>query len=139
LSLKEIEMAKRERDAEKAQYWRLVLEEFAASGLNVREFCRREGLREPSFYAWRRELNQRDGAATSSAKPNAQRRDRHVKKANEPATAGLVEVVTRPIAGARAIEIETPTGFTIRLGQEVDRELVASVLARMIPLDRASC
>jgi transposase-like protein len=70
LSLKEIEMAKRERDVEKAQYWRLVLEEFGASGLNVREFCRKEGLREPSFYAWRRELHQRDGVATSSGDVN---------------------------------------------------------------------
>jgi transposase-like protein len=137
LSLEEVEMAK--RDAQKEQYWRLVMEEFDASGLSVREFCRREGLRESSFYAWRRELGQRD--ANGSAKSKAGRRNRQAKvtEANKPATPTLVEVMTRPKAVAQAIEIETPAGFTIRLGQEVDRELVASALASVIPLEKATC
>ena len=125
-------MANRNRDAEKDQYWRLVMEEFRGSGLGVREFCRREGLRESSFYAWRRELGNREG--NNSARPKVSRPNRNGKKAQKPATPALVEVVTRSTVSSQAIEIETPAGFTIRFGQEVDRELVVSALASMIPL-----
>jgi hypothetical protein len=131
MSLKEIEMANRNRDADKDQYWRLVMEEFRGSGLGVREFCRREGLRESSFYAWRRELGNRD--AQRLARPKVSRPNRNGKQAQKSATSALVEVVTRPTARSQAIEIETPAGYTIRLGQEADRELVASVLASVIP------
>jgi hypothetical protein len=34
--------------------------EWRASGLSVRAFCARRGLATPSFYAWRRGLEQRD-------------------------------------------------------------------------------
>ena len=37
------------RDMEKESFWRWVLEEQSASGLNIREFCRREGVSEPNF------------------------------------------------------------------------------------------
>lgn len=53
-------MAK-QRDAGKAQWWQEQLDKQAASGLSVREFCRRETLGEASFYHWRRELASRDG------------------------------------------------------------------------------
>jgi transposase-like protein len=46
--------------SEKEQFWRLVLEEQARSGLSAREFCRREAVSEPSFYAWRRKIGERD-------------------------------------------------------------------------------
>ena len=125
-------MANRNRDAEKDQYWRLVMEEFRGSGLGVREFCRREGLRESSFYAWPRELGNRE--ANNSARPKVSRPNRNGKKTQKPATPAIVEVVTRSTASSQAIEIETPAGFTIRLGQEVDRKLIALVLSSMIPL-----
>jgi transposase len=34
------------------------------SGLTVRAFCARHHITQPSFYAWRRELQQRDAATT---------------------------------------------------------------------------
>ena len=58
-------MANRNRSAEKESFWRLVLEEHAQSGLNAREFCRREALSEPSFYSWRRKIRQRDSETDS--------------------------------------------------------------------------
>ena len=132
-------MSKREQRVEKEQYWRLVLDEFGGSGLTVREFCKREGLREPSFYAWRKEIRPRDGDV-SSAKPNRRRGLGRSKAAQEKfAAPALVEVVTRPSAASQVIEIETPTGFTIRLGEQVDRELVTSVLSSMLSLEQSSC
>lgn len=48
------------RSAEKEQYWRGQIEGQAASGLSARQWCQAEQLSEPSFYAWRRKLAQRD-------------------------------------------------------------------------------
>ncbi len=54
-------MANKQYDGDKEQYWRDVLRRQAGSGLSVAEFCRGEGLSQPSFYAWRRTISQRDG------------------------------------------------------------------------------
>jgi hypothetical protein len=43
-------------------YWRLVVARWKQSGLTVRVFCRTEGVNEPMFYWWRRELQRRDQA-----------------------------------------------------------------------------
>ena len=54
-------MAKgQKRDLKRETYWRKTLERFGKSGLSVRGFCEREKLSEPSFYHWRRVLQQRD-------------------------------------------------------------------------------
>ena len=42
----------------KAAFWDFVIREKADSGLGVREFCKREGVSEPSFYQWRKKLEQ---------------------------------------------------------------------------------
>src|SRR5262245_56555310 len=49
------------RSVEKEQYWRGQVEGQVASGLSAGGGCRREQLSEPSFYAWRRKLAERDG------------------------------------------------------------------------------
>jgi hypothetical protein len=47
--------------------WRVEVERAKRAGrepVTVREFCRARGLREPSFYFWRRELARRVGTPT---------------------------------------------------------------------------
>jgi len=44
------------RDAEKEKFWREKMGAYEKSGLTVREFCERDGLREVQFYYWRRVL-----------------------------------------------------------------------------------
>lgn len=39
-----------------ADRWRQFFHEHAKSGLTVAAFCRRAGVSQPSFYAWRRRL-----------------------------------------------------------------------------------
>ena len=57
-------MAKVERrDGAREVFWRGALAKFSAGGLSIRAFCRREGLTESAFYAWRRELRLREGEA----------------------------------------------------------------------------
>jgi hypothetical protein len=48
------------RDLKKELYWRGILRQQRRSGLTIRGFCRKQGLAEPLFYAWRRELKRRD-------------------------------------------------------------------------------
>jgi len=51
------------RDPRKEQHWRRLIQLWKNSGLTVRAFCARHHITQPSFYAWRRELHQRDAAA----------------------------------------------------------------------------
>ena len=51
------------RDPRKEQQWRRLIQLWKNSGLSVRDFCARHHITRPSFYAWRRELQQRDAAA----------------------------------------------------------------------------
>ena len=53
-------MSKRERNTEREAFWRLALSEQRASGLSVRAFCRREGLSQGSWKAWRRTLAEQE-------------------------------------------------------------------------------
>ena len=59
------------RGVEKEQFWRGQIEGQAASGLSAREWCRREQLSEPSFYAWRRKLAQRGQDRSTPVSPAA--------------------------------------------------------------------
>jgi hypothetical protein len=49
------------RDPRKEQHWRSLIHLWKNSGLSVRAFCARHHITQPSFYSWRRELQQRDG------------------------------------------------------------------------------
>ena len=50
------------RDPRKERQWRHWIQRWQHSGLSVRAFCARHGLAPPSFYAWRRTLQQREAA-----------------------------------------------------------------------------
>lgn len=52
-----------ERSSSKEQYWRTRVRQWRTSGLSVRAFCAERGLSEPSFYAWRRTLAEREATA----------------------------------------------------------------------------
>lgn len=58
-------MARRrgEWDVGKEHFWRRVLQKWRRSGQSIRDFCADNELAEPSFYAWRRTLAERDQQA----------------------------------------------------------------------------
>jgi transposase-like protein len=62
-------MATKNRDGEREAYWQGVLRRHAQSGQSVRAFCRCEQLSEPSFYAWRRTIEERDAAGRQPMQP----------------------------------------------------------------------
>ena len=49
-----------QRDPAKESSWRRLLGLWRQSGMTVRDFCAEHAVQEASFYAWRRELAQRD-------------------------------------------------------------------------------
>lgn len=64
------------RDPKLEHLWRTRLTRWTASGLNVRDFCRRYHLAETAFYFWRREVAARDRspAPIPAARPGTARR-----------------------------------------------------------------
>lgn len=61
--------ARRGRDPNKESYWRECLRRQSRSGLTVRVFCARGGLKETAFYFWRREIRHRDRLQTGMPAP----------------------------------------------------------------------
>jgi hypothetical protein len=60
-------MARRLLNPSKEQYWRRLLHQWRNSGLSIRAFCHDRSVSEPSFYAWRRTLAERDAATPPPA------------------------------------------------------------------------
>jgi transposase len=86
------------RDPRKEQHWRRLIQLWRSSGLTVRAFCARHHITQPSFYAWRSELQQRD-AATTFVPVRAVTDD-------QPASSTPIEIL---LAGGRSVRV-TP-GF----------------------------
>jgi len=131
-------MANRLRDVEKEAFWRDVVRRHEGSGSNVREFCRREGLAESNFYAWRRTIAQRDArksggkrngkamaAARSSRKPKAASRSAAKPKK---ATPTFVPVVATGPRRGTDIVLELGGGRRLRLDVETSARRLAEIV-----------
>jgi hypothetical protein len=119
-------MAKRggkRRDPAWERFWRRTIREQQRSGLSVRDFCKREGLKDGAFRWWRQELPRRDRGA--SVAPRGEW--------TEAAPAFLPVRVVDPegIAPRPAppIEIVLPTGPTVRVPAGFDPRTLGHVLA----------
>lgn len=120
------------RDAGKERFWQECVGRWRESGLSVREFCRREALTEPSFYAWRRELARRETSGHSRRSSRPQPRRTGKRAAFVP-----VEVVAPRFAAPSAgIEILLPHGRRVRVRPGFDRVTLETVLD---VLERRSC
>ena len=87
------------RDLQKEQEWRWRIRQWKRSGLKVSAFCRRYGLTEARFYAWRRMLTQRDAGRAAFVPVR-------VLADKQPANDGTLELI---LAGGRRLRL--PTGF----------------------------
>jgi transposase len=105
-------LSAKQRDAGKERFWRRLVRQWQASGLSVRAFCAREGLTEPSFYAWRRALTERD--TQPGFVP--------VRVAAEGNAAGSDDA-------ARALELHLPLGRVLRIGMGFDAATLRRLLA----------
>ena len=121
-------MAKAWRDRGKERFWRQHLAAWRRSGRGIRDYCRNAGLSEPSFYAWRRVLAERQSERQSarrmvaSARKQAERPEQSttaaafvpVRLIEESAVAGSVEVMVR---GGRVVRVAA--GFAATTLREV--------------------
>jgi transposase-like protein len=97
------------RDPRKEQQWRGWVQQWQQSGLSVRAFCDRHGLAEPTFYAWRRLLQQRQGTGETFLPVR-------LRQEEESAPTGCIEVV---LAG----------GCRLRVGPGCDPATLRQLLA----------
>jgi len=99
------------------------LERFAGWPGTVAEFCRREGVTQPTFYQWRKQLRLAGEPATGGAAkglPGAPVADKA-----KPGRAPFVEL---SLAATAAVEIELPNGAVVRV--PADREATLRVVIR---------
>lgn len=97
------------RDKRKEQQWRRRIRSWRTSGLSVRAFCARHGLAQPSFYAWRRELQRRD--------------------AEEPAFVPVRVVLDDGSARTSSVDVVLRGGRTLRVGPGFDAATLRQVVA----------
>jgi hypothetical protein len=97
------------RDTRKAQQWREWLLLWRKSGLSVRAFCAQHGLSQPSFYAWRRVLQQRDATAVPFV--------------------GVQVVPDPPAPPSSRFEILLASGRTLRVAPGFDATTLRALLA----------
>jgi hypothetical protein len=105
------------RSGDRERVWRDVLRRQARSRLSVAEFCRREGLSQPSFYAWRRTITQRDGRRPDCSDSDAQ-------------AVGFLPVRLREVASRveASITIELAEGLVVRLAESTPIERIAELV-----------
>jgi hypothetical protein len=119
-------MANNGRDAGKERFWRAVFGRQAQSGLAVAEFCRREGLSQPSFYAWRRTIAARGGRGE---KPTASR-SRAVGfvpvRLSHPAPRSAAAATS--LSEAPSITIELSGGLVLRLPEAISPQRLAALV-----------
>ena len=108
------------RDPVKERYWRGLLRQWRRSGLTAREFCDHQGISQPSLYAWRREIAQRDQQVTTT--PQA-----------TPPTFLKLAVEAAP---SSALEVVLADGRLLRVHSGCDPELLRQVLRL---LEEPSC
>ena len=106
-------MARSKQSVEKEEFWRLVLNEHAASGLSVRAFCNRQAVSEASFYFWRRELTIRDEQSNEVPDSPAIIPVRVVDSEPNNPQAELSGDGQRP-ASSSVIKVSFPGGFILR-------------------------
>lgn len=139
------------RDREKAAGWRRMIRGQAGSGLSIRGWCRRHGLRESAFYWWRTQLARRDAEASTPTRNGKSKSatlvpDRVVesgstrrKNTTWPAFVP-VRVAACPSAddasnmpwaseGLSRMEIILPQGRRVHVIGPVDRQALTDVLA----------
>ena len=101
----------------KERLWLERIRGWQSLQLSVREYCRRRGFSEPSFYVWRRTLRQR-GLLTDGPAPLAK---------PAPFSPAFVKITVKPEVVAPAIEV-LAAGRMVRVPAGFDPSMLRQLL-----------
>jgi hypothetical protein len=116
-------------DPAKEKLWRRIVKQQRDSGLSVRAFCNREGLKDFNLFWWRRELSRRDREANTAIPSRSAE-----ESVAAPASPVFLPVRVIDDRGERArpivpIEILLPDGPIVRVPLGFDPRTLGDVLA----------
>ena len=100
-------------DTDQQQFWQMAIETWQSSGLSIRQFCKQEGLSEPSFYLWRKKLTQVDES------------DADKEAVCQPEPFIQVSLPTEKHGG---LELVLSSGNTLRISSPADTQTLTTVL-----------
>jgi transposase len=123
-------MAKRggkRRDPAREKFWRWTIREQQRSGLAVRAFCLREGLKDWTFRWWRQELARRDRQTSAASRGVHEGEPTEATPIFLPVRVADLEAISP--RQASPIEILLPTGPIVRVPSGFDPSTLGQVLA----------
>ena len=109
----------RKKGTETELRWRDIVHRQSDSGLSIRKFCAKEGISQPSFYAWRRKLAKQDG--------NGRRSRKSKRRVEEPGGGGAF-IPLKLLDSAGTLEVIHPLGWQIRISGAVNAVALKQVL-----------
>jgi hypothetical protein len=110
-------MKSKKTDVEKKHYWQGMIREATRSKLSIREFCRRNHVRESQYFWWQRKLN-------GNRRPKGSQ-----KSGNKAHSASFALVSNEPEVTDAGIELILQDGRRLRISRGVDEQTLRSVLA----------
>jgi transposase-like protein len=121
-------MARGHYDRHKEQHWRRHVAAWRRSGQSVRAYCAAQGLSEPSFYAWRKTLRERDGGGDTKARHSAT----IAQVAASPAVSPFVPVrLVEAAPASAAVEVVLRGGWVVRVTDGFTAQTLRAVLAAL--------
>jgi transposase len=120
---------RRRRDPAKEKLWRATIRRHQESGLSVRAFCEREGLKDGNFLRWRRELDRRDREKTPELPKLAIKEPTEPRKSPVFLPVHVVDADHLPSRPAPPIEIVLDGGQTVRVPTGFDPRTLGDILA----------
>lgn len=105
-----------------AARWGERIGRWRSSGWSVAEFCRREGISEPSFFAWRKRLAGRR-AKSPAGRPTKSPR--------------FIELPPLAWSATAGVQIALPGGAIVTLSPQATTELVTAAIRAAMPVPAA--
>jgi transposase-like protein len=105
-----------ETNSDQQQFWQMVLETFKTSTLSVRQFCKQEGLTEPTFYAWRKKLAENNESAKGQKK--------------DLPSQSFIEVAM-PREDASFLELILASGNSLRIPHGIESKTLTDVISAL--------
>ena len=95
--------------------WRDRLARFGECKLTVKEFCRQEGVSDPSFYQWRKRLEKGPPDSKHSRRTGGRSAKAEKSQSFVPVRVSSAEDLSNAVLAGGLAEVEFPNGVRIRV------------------------